>query len=573
MRLVRFVIDGFRAFSSRQEVVMPTEPGLYLMRGDNQVDEALEGNDCGKSTLLDAIYWGLYGETTRGLRAGNVISWGSDTAIVEQTWEIDGKERTFKRQQSPNNLWIDGKNTGKGDMLIAGAIGMNGSEFLHSVMAGQFGTYFLDLSPTDKLGMFSAVLGLDYWEQASDRAKATAAGFDAAIADAESRLQNIRGKLSGMKEQLAEAKEQCAAWEKRASKQRGDAKAKKEKLRKRLAARNEALGLIAVLITEMPDEDKLAGDKVKLSCKCNQVAERIDKATIDIKLSRCPFCGGILATKWRSKLERQLAYDKAKLLLLKKECRKASELLATTRKKNADLNEQYRVIQDDLREIDQSVRELDRQQEESSANPYEETIASLRGKIAALKSDRRKTSEELDGHITARARQQYWVKGFRDLRLWVLDSTLSELEMRVNNSLVQLGLPRWSIHMAVERENKSGGVTKGFLVDVRSPESGENVSWKGWGGGVTQRLRIAAEIGLGHLITDRKGVDLGIEFWDEPDTFLSPQGVEDLMVHLKSRSISENRVVWIVSHRAIPFAFDGELLVVKSDGGSTINLV
>jgi DNA repair exonuclease SbcCD ATPase subunit len=90
---------------------------------------------------------------------------------------------------------------------------------------------------------------------------------------------------------------------------------------------------------------------------------------------------------------------------------------------------------------------------------------------------------------------------------------------------------------------------------------------------VSQRLRIAAEIGLGHLIADRKGVEIGCEFWDEPDTFLSPQGVEDLMGHLQERSVEEGRRIWVVSHRSIQYPFDGEALVTKTDAGSKISMV
>ena len=169
-------------------------------------------------------------------------------------------------------------------------------------------------------------------------------------------------------------------------------------------------------------------------------------------------------------------------------------------------------------------------------------------------------------------RCKYWVKGFRDLRLWVVDSAIAELELRVNNSLTQLGLLNWTIHMFVERENKSGGVTKGFLVDIKSPDSSDGAPWRGWGGGVSQRLRVAAEIGLAKLITDRKGVDLGIECWDEPDQHLSRSGVEDLLIHLQSRAVEEEKQIWVVTHRNLDFGFAGTATVYKTENGSHIEL-
>jgi DNA repair exonuclease SbcCD ATPase subunit len=170
-------------------------------------------------------------------------------------------------------------------------------------------------------------------------------------------------------------------------------------------------------------------------------------------------------------------------------------------------------------------------------------------------------------------RYEYWVKGFRDLRLWLMDSALSELEMRINSGLIALGLERWGINLAIERENKSGGITRGFTTQVHSPESAGDTPWRSWGGGVTQRLKIAGEIGVSKLIQDRKGIDCGIEVWDEPTAHLSDHGVQDLLIHLQERSREEKKQIWVTDHRVFDFAFDGGLLVEKSSSGSSIKVL
>ena len=153
--LKRITLSGFRTFLTEQTIELPQVPGLFLMRGINEVDNALDGNDVGKSTLWDAVYWGLYGETTRGLRAGQVISWGGDSAIVEQEWETDEGTVIVRRQQNPNGLCIDNNTAEQGDIDVA--INLDKQEFLHSVLVGQFTPYFLDLSPTAKLEMLGGV--------------------------------------------------------------------------------------------------------------------------------------------------------------------------------------------------------------------------------------------------------------------------------------------------------------------------------------------------------------------------------------------------------------------------------
>jgi DNA repair exonuclease SbcCD ATPase subunit len=167
----------------------------------------------------------------------------------------------------------------------------------------------------------------------------------------------------------------------------------------------------------------------------------------------------------------------------------------------------------------------------------------------------------------------YWVKGFRDLRLWILNNTLAELEMHCNNGLIQLGLDRWSIHLVVERENKGGGVTRGFQVRIESPGAEGDVPWKSWGGGVSQRLRLAVQMGLANLINSRKRCTPNFEVWDEPTAHLSPRGVQDLLLHLQDRSRAEKKAIYVVDHRVLEFAFDGTILVTKTLDGSVVEVV
>jgi len=321
MRLRRITIEGFRSFKQKQTVEMPEGNGLFLVRGENLVDDGLTSNDVGKSTFLDAIYWGLYGETTRGLRASNVLSWGGETAIVEQVWEINGKERVFCRQQKPNNVWLDGKHLGynNDEKKILEAIGLNSSEFLHSVMAGQFSTYFLDLSPTEKLGMFSDILGLNYWEDMADCAKKQAAESDAKIARLDIQIQRIKGKVSSLKEQLEHEEQQYDLWEQEAREKRGQIVEELSGFRKQKKSLQKKIEEATASLKELPDKFALMKRESKLSAEQKTLKESVATRKKDLVLSRCPFCNGALSTKWKSKLQAELVDAEKKLISLMKE--------------------------------------------------------------------------------------------------------------------------------------------------------------------------------------------------------------------------------------------------------------
>lgn len=214
-------------------------------------------------------------------------------------------------------------------------------------------------------------------------------------------------------------------------------------------------------------------------------------------------------------------------------------------------------IQEDLAkgEANPHLRELKRLKKERARIEHD-----LKWISRSLKTDRRKHDHSL-----------YWVKGFKDVRLWVIEQALKELEVEVNNALVMLGLKGWKIRFDVERETKSGGVSRGFSVFISSPRSPDSVVWEAWSGGETQRLKIAGAIGLSNLIASRNAIKPSLEVWDEPTQHLNATGVEDLLGFFRDRAESTGRQIFLVDHRSLDQGlFDGEYRVTKTRKGSTI---
>ena len=152
-----------------------------------------------------------------------------------------------------------------------------------------------------------------------------------------------------------------------------------------------------------------------------------------------------------------------------------------------------------------------------------------------------------------------------------MDTALLELEIEVNNVLVALGLVDWRIEFEIERENKSGGVTRGFTVNVFPAGGDEAIPWEAWSGGETQRLRIAGAVGMANLIQSRKGVRTNIEVWDEPTAHLGQEGIDSLLDFFADRSVKEGKQVWLVDHRSLDYGgFDRVVHIVKSVEGSYV---
>lgn len=224
-------------------------------------------------------------------------------------------------------------------------------------------------------------------------------------------------------------------------------------------------------------------------------------------------------------------------------------------------------------------RECDKLQDEANTaidrvNPYVQLIDKKREQLKAsrencVKLDDNKSKLEADNEAVS-----YWIKGFKRIRLFIIEQAFQTLEIEVNNSLAQLGMPDWSISFAIERENKSGGVTKGFIVLINSPNNPNPVKWESWSGGETQRLQLAGDLGLANLIMQQAGLTSTIEFYDEPSTHLSKEGMLDLANMLHDRAVTDKKQIWIIDHAAITNfgEFQGRIHAEKSRVGATITL-
>lgn len=72
MKLTGLHINNFMAIGSTR--LQLDDMGLVLLQGENQDDTSAASNGSGKSSVLDALCWGLYGETARGEAGDSIVN-------------------------------------------------------------------------------------------------------------------------------------------------------------------------------------------------------------------------------------------------------------------------------------------------------------------------------------------------------------------------------------------------------------------------------------------------------------------------------------------------------------------
>lgn len=606
-------IQGFKSFDSKQKVSFGSK-GFIFLTGSNEEEPELGANGAGKSSIWDALCWVLFGKTARGMRAGNVKNWnGVHKCQVGLEFSLDSDSYTVFRSFQPNKLTLS--INGSVPKIVSqeeleSVIRFSFDTFLNSVLVSQFSPMFFDLSSVDKSNLMSSTLDLDKWLEYSANAK-TAVGtliHEKSLLDQD--CASLVAIITHVKAQ--DLSESIARWEllqdhKITKLDEALTKAKAESDAD-VSVMQDKKEIVSVLMYKQ--ESIITDEYISKKEKHKKVTKKIhfaESTLIGIE-------GEITATK-RILKKLENAKDvcpqcKQSITLdhLKEEKRDISKVIfdlydSTSEEENKikDLKiKQEKLdtfctgidagltdVQDELREACFDLKSI-----QTRCKTNFELMQNIKGDLAHLdheinpfkdieqknRKKLRKSKKELK-NIKIKIREvsadiesnTYWIKGFKEVRLFLIDQALMQLETEVNSSLFRLGLKDWHITFASEVETKSKTIKKGFSILIKSPHNNESVPWESWSGGESQRLRLAGTIGLSSLILNRKGLEVNIEIWDEPSTWLSEQGIEDLLDVLFSRSEDLNKQIWIVDHRTLNYGnFSRTVTVVKKESGSVI---
>jgi len=613
-------IQGFKSFRKDSIFRFATNPGFYLLAGQNQLRPQMGPNGCGKTSVWDSLVWALFGKTSRGLKAGAVANWHETDLLcsVLLEFDLDGKEYAVERRWNPNSLVLqegkDNPQTITQEELEA-LIRMDYTSFLHTSLMGQFNQFFFDLTPSEKLKVFSDALDLNHWMDTSSEAATLANDYTQHLHAYENDQAKLKGSIQTLEEQSRRIQEEIRHHEE-------NLKIRIDKLKEQMKAAlhsKSGIGQEEIHLTQKLKEaetyrrnkdaerDELAKQLEVIRSAASQTSAEISgnrqaltsaQDSLDNITSLgagCPTClrpigpsdrksiAGvkIQLEKTVSRLSRRRAQFQERHDALIEELKKTTLIHSTFMNEARDLLDRgYKLTSklELLRSQRESIqRQVDQikdhiEDERTRPNPHKDQYDRIQKQLENNKE--KLTSIEksiLDASFKVDA-YKYWSKGFRDIRLWIIEEALLELEININSSLMELGLDGWEIKLDVERPKQDGTMTRGFSVFIKGPDQvADMVPWESWSGGETQRLRIAGAIGLANLIASRRGIHTNIEVWDEPTQHLSGEGINDLLTFFAGRAKQEKKQVWLVDHRSHDAgAFDGDVTIMLDQDGSHV---
>jgi DNA repair exonuclease SbcCD ATPase subunit len=599
-------LRNFGSFAEATFAFSDYSAGLNFIRGRNEYEPRIGSNGSGKSTLWNALCWGLYGKAVDGRRNPDVRSWfANGTTEVTIKLRADNKKHTITRTIQPNKLLLNGNAAGQDQ--IEKLIDLSFETFTHTILLGQGQDLFFDLSPSDKMHVFSEALGLERWSIRSKIASERASEIQQELDHKSGELAGIDKLLDHLDTSITTAKKNAQSWMDERNEKLREHEKELKAVEKQLAEQQSRLDNATLAAEGAGTEygalskeldalkSKIANDErtqFELQLAKKVATEAIGDLRTQLimitKEGKCPTCGQTIKKLDQHKHKQEI---KDKIAGHEKECidlsRKLSSNLtsvAVGHKRRTTLQASHYKFK---KTFDQSMADISLYQRmcnefkikaatlkhtiselELNKNPYSEQVRGLIKQQTKVSGQHRDLTNDIDKLRQRLERTRFWIKGFKDVQLYVIDEVLQELELVSNSMLPDIGLDDWKITYSVERETQQGNVQRNLNVLITSPSNEKPVSFKCWSGGEGQRLRIIGALALSDVLLNHASVAPNLEILDEPTRSLSVEGVNDLCPFLADRAQSQNKQIYLVDHMSVPSAdFSSIITVVKNKDG------
>lgn len=597
----RLIVRDFKSFKGEHELALDRVVGLHFVRGRNRDEPRLGSNGSGKSSLWDALCWCLYGRTIKGLRNPDIKPWrGSSKTLVRVVVRVDGDKHTIERTVYPNRLFIDGDDVGP--EAVVKLVGMTFEIMTNTIILGQGGELFFDVKPAAKLQLLSDAKQLERWDARSKVASRRTDELDKELNEIKSELAGFKASASEIKAGLEDLSSQAVLWdEQNAQRDReGDRFTRKNERRLEVLQRevdgfdlkyDGAMTEVKACerhVRQLAEDVRTSEERLaQVRAERHTTKQLISRLGRDMrtlaKVRECPTCGQPVnrsnLRNHHNELESQLAESVQRLSSLKTKPIKTALATATTNLQRAEQTlvqfhekadaaiRQQSKLNPELAALKEKFATYARQKRDRAVeiNPHTNQMLKLKKRLRRVrrdiddaKVDRASCSRELE-------RTKFWIRGFKDIKLHLIEELLQELELATAAMLEEVGLVGWSVKYAIERETRKGTSVRGINVMIGSPRSTRLVRWESWSGGEGQRLRVVGALALASVLLNHAGVDPNVEVLDEPTQHLSDEGVHDLCEFLADRARMMERTIYYCDHQSVDSVHFKSTIVVRRD--------
>ena len=550
---------------------------LTLVLGHN-LDMGGDGsrNGTGKTTIINALSYALYGEALTNIRRDNLINKTNGKGMMTTVdFEIEGREYRIERGRRPNvlRLLVNGEDAfteeQQGDSRetqkeIEKIIGFPHNMFKHLIALNTYTEPFLSMKANDQRDMIEQLLGITELSEKAEILKERQKEIRDSIKEEEITINTIERSNKRIDQNIKEIESRSKAWERNKEDkiiELGNAIINLEEINIDQELKNHKL--LTTIKEEKAKFTRMTNDLETAERSLNRSFEKLEELKGNLKDAKsgvCPACGQGTAhldthEEYTEELvekinAEQIYYDE--LLLKVKDLKDTLESVDTPDEPKIN----YTSLEDALSHK-HNLDTLRTQLEEKALeeNPYTEQIESL--KTTGLQEISFDTMNELT-YLQDHQDFLYKLLTSKDsfIRKKIIDQNIMYLNHRLAHYLDKLGLPH-DVKFASD-------------LGVEITEYGRDLDFDNLSRGERNRLILGLSWAFRDMY-ESLNRPMNLMCIDELiDSGMDTMGVENALGILKKMHREQGKNIMLISHKEELIGRVNNVLTVVKEGGFTM---
>ena len=548
---------------------------LTLVLGENLDTgggDAGARNGTGKTTIINALSYALYGDALTNIRKDNLINkTNGKNMLVTVEFEKDGVQYRIERGRKSNVLKFyinnneqEADDYAQGDSretqkAIENLLGMSHAMFKHVLALNTYSEPFLSMRQNDQRAIIEQLLGITILSEKAENLKEQLRATKNKIQQEEFRIKAVEDANSKITEQVDALKRRQSLWQK-----------KKDEDISKLKTAIDDLAHVDIdkelrIHTELNDWHILNNAQIQLTKDISALQAQISRAERDSNRTKKALDNvneGICGSCKQSVTH--LETHKEQIQKAQKEFDDATNFLQELEKGIAELETQKQTVPDKPKTFYDSVNDAHNHRSSLSTlesqlstkqdeiDPYVDQIADM--ETTAVQEISWDSINEL---TRVQQHQEFLLKLLTNkdsfIRKRIIEQNLSYLNTRLDQYLNAIGLP----HTVVFQND----------LTVEIQELGRDLDFDNLSRGERNRLILSLSWAF-RDVWESLYQPINLLFIDElVDSGMDSSGVENSMSVLKRMSRERNKSVWLVSHKdELIGRVNNVLKVIKENG-------
>ena len=573
-------VRNFMSVGNATQAINFDRRDLTLVLGEN-LDLGGDGsrNGTGKTTIINALSYALYGQALTNIRRDNLINkTNGKSMLVSLDFHVNGRDYRVERGRKPNVLKFyvnneeqSAEDDSQGDSretqeAIESVLGMTHDMFRHVLALNTYTEPFLALKANDQRAIIEQLLGITLLSERAERIKEINRETKDAITQEEMRIRALQEANKRIEEQIESLKKRQTLW---LVKQREDCQSFQQAIEALEHIDIEAevqahrdLEQFHARKKEIDEHSKWIRQIEQEQAKLTREQDKLKREIAALDDHKCYACGQELHDIKQDEIRqaKQAALQEAGLQWLANDTQwheHTNELDDL-----GELGHAPTVFYDTLElalnhKASLEALKKDLANREAETDPYGEQITDM--KQQALQAVTYDTLNEL---TRLQEHQDFLLKLLTNkdsfIRKKIIEQNLSYLNQRLTYYLDRIGLP----HSVIFQNDLS----------VEIQELGRDLDFDNLSRGERNRLILSMSWAF-RDVWESLYSPINVLFIDElVDSGMDTQGVENSLALLKKMSRERHKSIWLVSHRdELAGRVENILRVIKENGFTSYN--